>query len=56
MDEWLEREDDSGYDAADLFEWCLEQVALILSDDPHYSEWLDYTQEQNSHDCNRSLH
>jgi len=45
VDELLELEDDSGYDAADLYEFCLEQVALILAEDPLFGDWLEYERE-----------
>lgn len=42
-------DDDGGLNEFERFEWEWRHAELLLMDDPHYDDWLDYTQEQNSH-------
>ncbi len=42
-----ELEDDAGYSDACEYEWELEQVDLLLQNDPDYPVWVEYTRAQH---------
>lgn len=49
-------EDGAGLDDFERYAWEWRQAELMLMADPYFDYWLDYIQEQNSHDCTDSVH